>query len=286
MQIKSPERGRILNVAARRVHCLESGEKNGPPIALLHGCGSLAQEVIEPFRRTHYRIVAPDRPGYGLSCPLPKGRQGPLPQSYWLEDLISTLQFEEAPLLIAHSLASGPALLLAERRPDLISGLMLLGPFCRPTPHKPMLTLRALTAPVIGPVLRRWVMPCLSTITGPSYLRALFSPNTVPDGLRLPFRHAVRGSALPTMAGELRAFNEDMADLNPISDKTRVRVIWGGEDRTAAITWHLPWLRKRCLRLEVYVASGVGHMPHHVAAQLISSMLARDRGALHRSYGI
>jgi hypothetical protein len=146
-----------------------------------------------------------------------------------------------------------------------------------------MLALRALTAPVIGEFLRRWVMPSLSTMTGPSYLRALFSPNAVPEGLTLPFHHAVHGSALPTMAGELRAFNEDMADLKAISEKTSVRVIWGGEDRTAVINWHLPWLRGRCPRLEVYFVSGVGHMPHHVAAQLISLMLARDHDVISRS---
>ena len=65
------ERGRFLYPAGLRTHVLDSG-KRGTPALLLHGLGSLAQEILTPLRlhapgRT---FVAPDRPGYGFSEPL------------------------------------------------------------------------------------------------------------------------------------------------------------------------------------------------------------------------
>jgi len=75
------------------VHLLKVGDDADPPIVLLHGCGSIAQEALAPFRKTGLHIVAPDWPGYGFSDPLPQGQRGPLAQSIWLEKLADALGF-------------------------------------------------------------------------------------------------------------------------------------------------------------------------------------------------
>ena len=62
----SPLRGRYVDVDGRRVHVVETGE--GPPVVVLHGTGGPAlfyRPVLE--RLTGVRVLAPERPGQGLS---------------------------------------------------------------------------------------------------------------------------------------------------------------------------------------------------------------------------
>jgi pimeloyl-ACP methyl ester carboxylesterase len=59
-----------LTVEGLRIHCLTSG-KSGPPVLLLHGGGldsaTLSwSDTIVPLAQ-HYRVFAPDLPGFGLS---------------------------------------------------------------------------------------------------------------------------------------------------------------------------------------------------------------------------
>lgn len=61
--------GITIHVADQDVHILDGGNSHGIPVVLLHGCGSLAQEILLPFDNSDFRIIAPDRPGYGLSTP-------------------------------------------------------------------------------------------------------------------------------------------------------------------------------------------------------------------------
>lgn len=129
-QPHAPLRGFDRVVNGRNVHLLNVGDDAYPPVVLLHGCGSLAQEVLAPFRKTGLHIVAPDRPGYGLSDPLPQRLRGPLAQSLWLEDFVDALGFSSL-TIAGHSIGCAPAILLARRRPDLVKSLVLIAPFCR-----------------------------------------------------------------------------------------------------------------------------------------------------------
>ncbi|MGO7793355.1 alpha/beta fold hydrolase, partial [Rhizobium ruizarguesonis] len=76
--------------------------------------------------------------------------RGPEGQSFWLEHLIASLDLPEV-TIVAHSIGSAAALYLAARRPDLVRGLFLIYPCCRPVPPKPLIVLRSAVAPVVGP---------------------------------------------------------------------------------------------------------------------------------------
>ncbi|MBY0613127.1 MAG: alpha/beta hydrolase [Beijerinckiaceae bacterium] len=243
------------------------------PIVLLHGCGSLAEEIERPFLGIDARLIAPDRPGYGFSDPLPQAERGPGGQARWLEALLRCLRIDRT-ILVAHSLAAGPALILAASRPDLVEGLLLLAPFCRPTPHQAMPLLRAAVSPVIGPLLCRTLLPALATAIGRRSLRGVFHPNRVPAELSaFPFDHAAKSSSLKAAADELRAFNADMQALKSLPSTTDVRILHGKDDGTADPRWHLGWLLGRHPKTCISLLEGVGHMPHHVAPRLTRSSL-------------
>jgi pimeloyl-ACP methyl ester carboxylesterase len=271
----TPRRGHVFTVEGRRVHVLIDGGPrvaagaNQPPppsIVLLHGCGSLAEEIAQAFAASGVATIAPDRPGYGLSEPLSPGEHGPLGQSRWLEQVLAALSLGNV-VLVAHSLAAGPALLLGERRPDLVKGILLIAPFCRPTPHRAMPLLRLAVLPVLGTLVRRHVIQPLAVPLGRRCLRESFRPDSVPRRLAIPFAHAAGGTAVVTMAGELRAFNDDMLRFRTLGGKMPLRVLHGDRDQTADPAWHLPWLRARAEGFSVEMVRNSGHMAHHAHAE-------------------
>lgn len=271
--VVSPRIGTIIETGREQIHMLESGTASGAPVVFLHGCGSVAEEVMMPFSASGFRIIAPDRPGYGFTPALPVGERGPLGQSFWLERFLEALGLENV-VLAAHSIGSAAALHLAARRPDLVSGLFLISPCCRPVPFKPFLVLRSAVAPMIGPVIRQHVIARWSAYFLDRGLRASSFPNQVsPQLLGLSAMHVVTAASIQTMAEELWAFNGDMAPLTSLPADLPVSVLFGREDRIIEPGWHLGWLHERHPALSVELLDGVGHMPHHVAPDIALGML-------------
>jgi pimeloyl-ACP methyl ester carboxylesterase len=260
-----PRRGQVIEVEDRLVHVLRQGV--GMPVLLLHGNGSLGEEILSAFPDTAgVEWIAPDRPGYGLSAPFPKGQEDPRRYAKWLAALIDALDLGRV-VVAAHSISAGAALWLATDHPARVAGLVLLAPFCRPTPHRWMPGLRLAVAPVVGGVVRKTVLPAVLPRVRSRMLGAMVAPDPVPPWLaRFPLRHATRPRAIVTLAAKLRRFNDGMERLG---HRTRLRVpvtaIFGEVDRTADPGWHGPWLAARAPGLRVVSLPGVGHAVHHAA---------------------
>lgn len=135
------------------MHILKVGDDADPPIVLLYGCGSLAQKMPASFRKTGLHIAAPDRPGCGFSNPLPQGQRGLLAQSLWLEEVAGALGFGSL-TITGHPIGCAATIPLAQRRPDLVSCLVLIAPFGRPTPEQATVLLCLAVAPGTGSVLQ------------------------------------------------------------------------------------------------------------------------------------
>lgn len=273
-QAFQPRIGKIYQIDKYQVHVLESGDLNASPALVLHGCGSLAQEVLFPFAESEFRMMAPDRPGYGFSDPLPPAERGPIGQSIWLERLLDALGLRSIPV-VAHSIGSAPALHLAVRRPELVSGLLLISPCCRPVFPKPLPLLRASAAPIVGSLIRRRVISRWAAFFLDRGLKASSYPNPLPPHLSvLPAAHVVNPGAIETMANELRAFNKDMKLLPNLPGDLPLHVLFGAEDRILQPAWHIDGLRQKHPGPIVRLIEGVGHLPHHVAPGVVRQMLS------------
>ncbi|MEY2417907.1 MAG: hypothetical protein QOG90_587 [Actinomycetota bacterium] len=116
---------------------------------LLHGqpgAGAAWHRVVRALDDS-IETIAPDRPGYGQN---PRAAGGIHDNVEWLIELLRT---GDAPtVVVAHSWAGGVALELARRRPDLLSGLVLLASV---GPGAISVFDRVLTLPIVGPALMR-----------------------------------------------------------------------------------------------------------------------------------
>lgn len=260
--------GDVISVDGRGVHYHSLG--HGLPVVLLHGNGSLGEEILRAFPEVPgLRWIAPDRPGYGYSAPLRDGRNDPQGLARWLGRFIEALSVGRCGL-VAHSLAAGAALCLAQRSPRRLTGLVLLAPFCRPTPERWMPALRLAAAPRFGALVRP-LIPRILPFFRHSILQTMMAPNGVPPWMEyFPLEHAVQPESVLTAGAELVQFNDTM---EAAQDRLCIRIpttaVVGMGDRTADPEWHLPWLEARVEHLRIIRCPGAGHAIHHAMPQAV-----------------
>ncbi|MFD0661978.1 alpha/beta fold hydrolase [Thermocatellispora tengchongensis] len=97
-----------------------TGEARTPAHVLLHGLPMNAGLWTPLAARLPGPVLAPDLPGLGRSAPSAR------PVDVWLAGLLSPVRTR--PVLVAHSLACGPALRFAAAHPERVSGLVLISP--------------------------------------------------------------------------------------------------------------------------------------------------------------
>ena len=119
-----------IETGAGRLHVYDvPGGGDLPPILLLHGLGSCAQDyaqLILALRGHTRRLIAPDLPGHGYS-PIPEEGMDPdrLPDA--MLEAVDALLTEPA-IVIGNSLGGLSAIRFAQARPDRVRALVLSSP--------------------------------------------------------------------------------------------------------------------------------------------------------------
>ncbi|MGH1526559.1 alpha/beta fold hydrolase [Leifsonia sp. L25] len=129
-------------VAVVTVDTAEPGDTASvaPAFVLVHGIGVSSRyfERLVPALAEEGRVIAVDLPGFGKARPL-RPRRGPS-----LEEFADSVAFAMDALgvtdavIVGHSMGTQIAIRLAERRPDLVRGLALLGPVMAPQDRNPL----------------------------------------------------------------------------------------------------------------------------------------------------
>jgi pimeloyl-ACP methyl ester carboxylesterase len=206
----------FLDVGGVRVRVLDVGE--GSPVVVLHGWGGRIEAMapVVACLRQHFRVIAPDLPGFG-SSPLPEQVWGTQDYAAHVQALLRCLGIPRAHF-VAHSYGAKTALFLAATEPELVDKLVLQAASGLRAP--PSLKARAKRA---------------------ASRAARFAGRVGPSGRRL--RDAVYNriaSADYREAGELRPIlvkvvNEDLSDLLPMVGASTL-LIWGTEDDAVPVT--------------------------------------------------
>jgi pimeloyl-ACP methyl ester carboxylesterase len=121
----------------------------GPTVLLLHGqpgSGSSWHPVIERLAG-HFRVLAPDRPGYGATAAEARG----IADNAELIAALLEVTGAGPATVVGHSWAGGVGVLLADRYPDLVHSLVLVGAACTPESIDGVDHLLAL--PIVGEAL-------------------------------------------------------------------------------------------------------------------------------------
>ncbi len=126
----------FLDIEGGRIAYDVTGE--GPLIVLAHGIGDhrqafrfLAPELV----RAGFRVAAADMRGHGESS---MGDWKSISRTDVAGDLVALIRHLGGPAVIAgHSLAGGAATIAAATAPDLVSGIVGIGPFTRKVQYSP-----------------------------------------------------------------------------------------------------------------------------------------------------
>lgn len=275
-EARYPPIGRIIKIDGVDLHVFEKGA--GPPIVLLHGNGSLIQDMtvsglVDRLAKRH-RVIVFDRPGYGWSG-RPAGRDwSPEAQAALFAAAADFLDAQH-PLLVGHSWGTLPAVAWALARPGGVRGLALASGYYFPTARPDALFTAILASPVIGDLLAYTIAPLQTRITGLAGFRMIFSPNKTPQRFldEMPFALMLRPSQLQATAADSAIMPVAAARLEPQYDMLNlpITVIWGEGDKlvdqsmqSARLASLLPGVRSLPL-------AETGHMVHHVAVDQVSA---------------
>jgi pimeloyl-ACP methyl ester carboxylesterase len=264
----NPPAGRFVEVDGVRLHYVERGE--GPPLVMLHGNGSMIQELmlsgLFTLAAARYRLIAFDRPGHGHS-ERPRGRWlGPRSQAVLLRKALAQIGVER-PIVFGHSFGATVAAAFALAFPTAARALVLASGYYFPTGRLDMPLMASPAIPIVGDLMRHTVSPLIARMMWPHMLKVVFSPAPVPHYFeRYPTWMALRPS-------QLRASAEEAAMLIPTAVRLQRKyseiaaptvIVAGAQDRYVDPQRHSARLSTLIPGSELMLSPRAGHMVHHV----------------------
>jgi pimeloyl-ACP methyl ester carboxylesterase len=232
---------------------------DGPPLVLVHGVatGRAVWRHVVPELATRHLVATPDLPGFGASPPVGRG--------FVLEEVADALAdgLADVPApfdLLGNSLGGAVALVLAERRPELVRRLILAAPAGMAPRRGAVPAVAGRVAPVLIAARRRAGPPLAGSAAARRLLLAgiVVDPaGTSPDEARammLASQGSTRiGAAIKSVAeADLRA---RLARL-----EVPVAFLWGDRDHLFPVAG-LPALRALVPHARAEVIAGAGHVP-------------------------
>ncbi|MDO8876798.1 MAG: alpha/beta hydrolase [Pseudolabrys sp.] len=288
----NPPSGRFVDVDGGRLHVVELGPTDAPPVVLLHGSSTNLGDMrlaLGDRLAASYRVILIDRPGHGWSD-RPNGRAdaSPAKQSKLIHQALERIGVVR-PILVAHSWSGALAAAYALDYPRSVAGLVLLAPVTHPRPKSvawynsiivALLTESARfgAAPIIGPMLARtFALPLGKFLIGLG-VRSVFAPQQPPlDYLaQTGGELLLRPSEFVSNAQDLKAIWEFVEDEAPRygSIETPTVILTGDADEVLSPEIQAKAMAAAVPRAKLIVLSGVGHMVQFAATERIVEIVA------------
>jgi pimeloyl-ACP methyl ester carboxylesterase len=232
----------------------------GEPLLLLHGLAGSSRNWCEalPALVERYRVISVDLPGHARSGALPRGAT----TADFASSVAAVLDAEsvEGALVAGHSFGGLVALRLAQRRPELVRGLLLASLAGIASSTR---TARAIVhaATTIRPA--RFAAVFRHRLAGRAwYRRAVFRPWFVSDAVALSERatHGLLGAqpehADTRTAGRALVADDPRADLDGVS--CPIVLLWGARDAQLPLEDAFEYARR--LRAKLRLVADCGHL--------------------------
>lgn len=197
----------------RRVHVIEAGE--GVPVVFLHGSGTSSLSALSLLEHlAGVRIIALDRPGYGLSDPVDVPRERFREAAVeFVDETVDELGLESF-AVAGGSMGGTWALWYALARPERVRRLALLGSAPLLPGTRAPAPLRVMAAPVVGDLLPRMVKPSAKMVV--RMMSSMGEGDTI-------VRHPDLIEAIVAAGGDPIASATDLAELRAILTPLRFR---------------------------------------------------------------
>ncbi len=280
--------GRLVPVTGGRLHVVELAPPRPSelaPIVLLHGAsGNLEDQrlTLGHALAARRRVILIDRPGHGYSDrPGGKSDASPGRQAALVAQALGRLGVGRA-IVVGHSWAGALAAALALDFPERVAGLVLLAPVTHPWPGGIFWYNQLATTPLIG---RLFVETCTLPVGSLLIARAVanvFEPQLPPaDYLRdAATRLVLRPHEFLANAQDVAALKAFVTAQAPRYGEIAVPtvIVSGDRDSTVHLETHSRVAATVIPGAKLIVLPGIGHMPHHVAADAIVAAIDRLGG--------
>ena len=245
---------RIVNAGGLRMHVVEAGDPEAPPLLCVHGWPQnwfSWHELIGPLAADR-RVICPDLRGFGWTD-APPGGYDPEVFAMDIVALLDAMHIDGPVDYMGHDWGGWTGFILALRHPERVRRLLALAiihPFVRPSPRAILGGWRfwyqwLLATPGLGRVTLRQTIrrnPVLlylganQDVWGPDELRIYSEQFMEPQraaATRLLYRHAAVG--LQLQLREYRQLHMDTPALMlfPADDAVQKRINLGGYERNA-----------------------------------------------------
>ncbi len=277
----NPPKGRFITVDGVRMHVLERGPRDAPPVVVLHGNGATVEDIessglLDRLARDH-RVVVFDRPGFGHTRRPRLRLFDAVRQAGLVADACAMLGLER-PVVVGHSWGALTAAALGVTRPEAAGALALLSGYYFPTPRSDVVLFSLPAVPVAGDLFRYTLGPTLSAALEPLLLRRIYEPQPVPERFMREYPHP-----LAYRPSQIRAASEDTVLMIPsaaaIADRYHeiavpTLIMAGDEDRIVTTEEQSVPLAREIAGSRLRVLPGLGHMIHHFATEEIAEGIA------------
>ena len=270
-----PPAGRFVEVTGGRLHLVELGPAGAPPVLLVHGAsGNLNDMRVALGDRLapRYRVILVDRPGHGWSDrPGGSADASPARQAALIHQALERIGVSRA-IVVGHSWSGALATAYALAYPESVAGLVLLAPATHPSEESIGWYAPVLTTPVVGPLFARFVMLPLGQFLVRPAVRAVFAPQPAPDNYveRAAVELVLRPKEITANAEDLARLKAFVAIQAPHygAIQAPTTIITGDIDNTVSHRIHAEVIAAMLPRGTLIVLPGIGHMPHHAAADV------------------
>lgn len=234
------------------MHYIERGQ--GPPLVLLHGFGGSTynfRHQIGPLSR-HFRVLALDLPGFGLSERPTEADLSLTAQAERVREFMDRLDIERATVL-GYSMGATIAMRLAAAHPERVEKLIVV---CGPSPD------RAMRFPLIRYLRPLLAVPYVFWWGRPGYVRRtlrqiVYDPAWFSDEVVAEYAGPAR---MRGSASSLFKLAQDVGTdvpVDPATIATRTLLLWGEADTAVPLsTAHKLHATMPDARLEVIPRAG------------------------------
>jgi pimeloyl-ACP methyl ester carboxylesterase len=280
-----PPLGRFVEVEGGRLHIVELGVADAPPVVLLHGASGNLRDpklALGDLLAGQHRVILIDRPGHGWS-----ERHGgradasPARQAKLIHLALEKIGVRRA-IVVGHSWSGALATAYALEYPQHVAGLLLLAPVTHPWPGGVAWYHHVIAAPVIGSAfVRTLAYPIGKMLIGPG-VRSVFAPQEPPadylekTGGELVLRPAELAANAQDILG-LKAFVTAQASRYSAIEAPTV-IISGDTDDVVSVDIHSRAIAAMVPRGKLIVLPGVGHMVQFAATSQIVEAVAELAG--------